>query len=195
MGGVETLKKLKQKEGFNTPVIALTADAIQGKSTKYKEVGFDDYLAKPINRAELKRVLSTYINSNESVKVEVKNMDEVLNEEYLKNNDIDVEHGIELLGDINMYNDTLRDFLSENETRIPNMKEYKEKSDLENYAILAHALKSDSKYLGFKKLAELAYNHELNGKDNNADYINSNYDELMSEVQNIEKIVKKYLEG
>ena len=62
MSGVETLKKLKQIETFNTPVVALTADAMEGKSTKYIEVGFNDYLSKPINKDELKRVLDKCLN-------------------------------------------------------------------------------------------------------------------------------------
>ena len=49
---------------------------------------------------------------------------------------------------------------------------------MKNYAILAHAMKSDSKYLGFKKLAELALNHELKGKEDDSNYVNENYDEL-----------------
>lgn len=62
MSGVEKLKKLKEIDGFNTPVVALTADAMEGKSTKYIEVGFNDYLSKPINKEELKRVLDKCLN-------------------------------------------------------------------------------------------------------------------------------------
>ena len=42
-GQNKTPKKLKQIETFNIPAVALTADAIQGKSNKYLEVGFNDY--------------------------------------------------------------------------------------------------------------------------------------------------------
>lgn len=62
MSGVETLKQLKLIPNFNTPVVALTADAIQGKSNKYIEVGFIDYLSKPIQNHELKRVLNKCLN-------------------------------------------------------------------------------------------------------------------------------------
>jgi len=65
MSGVETLKKLKEIDNFNTPVVALTADAMEGKSTKYIEVGFNDYLSKPINKEELKRVLNKCLNGND----------------------------------------------------------------------------------------------------------------------------------
>ena len=62
MNGVETLKKLKEIEGFNTPVIALTADAMEGVANKYIDEGFDDYLAKPINRETLKKALNKFLN-------------------------------------------------------------------------------------------------------------------------------------
>ena len=92
-----------------------------------------------------------------------------------------------------MYDETLEAFLTESETRLPKMKEFKESKDLNNYAILAHAMKSDSKYLGFTKLAELSYNHEIKGKENDLEYILGHYDSLMNEANRIINVVKKYL--
>lgn len=61
LSGVETLKKLKEIEDFNIPVIALTANAISGMKEKYLSDGFNDYLAKPINKLELQRVLEEFL--------------------------------------------------------------------------------------------------------------------------------------
>ena len=61
MSGKETLAKLKQINGFNTPVIALTANAIEGMKEEYLNLGFNDYLSKPIEKKELERVLRTYL--------------------------------------------------------------------------------------------------------------------------------------
>ena len=63
MSGVETLKKLKEIPGFNTPTIALTANALTGMKEKYLSDGFNDYLAKPINKDELNRIINKYLNS------------------------------------------------------------------------------------------------------------------------------------
>ena len=60
--GSETLAELKQISGFNMPVVVLTANAIEGMKQKYLDMGFDDYLAKPIAKEELKRVLQKYLN-------------------------------------------------------------------------------------------------------------------------------------
>lgn len=62
MSGVETLHKLKEIDGFATPVVALTANAVTGMKEKYLNDGFDDYLAKPINRDELNNMVAKYLN-------------------------------------------------------------------------------------------------------------------------------------
>ena len=63
MSGVETFKKLQEIEGFDTPVIALTANAIAGMKENYLKQGFNDYISKPIDKKELERVLTTYLNA------------------------------------------------------------------------------------------------------------------------------------
>ncbi len=61
MNGIETLRRLKTIEGFDIPVIALTADAIEGTDEKYLNAGFDAYLSKPIDRYDLDRMLNKYL--------------------------------------------------------------------------------------------------------------------------------------
>ena len=53
MNGEETLRKLKEIEGFETPVIALTADAEVGSQEKYVNEGFVDYIAKPFSKMQI----------------------------------------------------------------------------------------------------------------------------------------------
>ena len=63
MSGVETLQKIKVEiPEFDIPVIALTANALTGMREKYLADGFNDYLAKPINKDELNRVINEYLN-------------------------------------------------------------------------------------------------------------------------------------
>ena len=61
MKGPEVLKNLKAQVGFNTPVIALTADVISGMEDKYIKEGFDDCLPKPIVEEELFYLLKRYL--------------------------------------------------------------------------------------------------------------------------------------
>lgn len=237
MDGIETLKNLKQLENFNSKVIALTADAVEGAKEKFLNAGFDEYVSKPIDKNFLDSVINKLLNNNqikENVEVnktekiekkqplfsdipsELLDMDKSLDEieidssslnsnvnneevkeqhniDYLKQNNIDVEHGIELLGDIEMYNETLEEFMSNIEERKNKLEKFKESNDMPNYAIEAHALKSDSKYLGFTALAELAFNHEMKSKENDLEYITNNYEGLITELNKVIEIVKRYL--
>ena len=57
MSGEETFSKLKEINGFNTPVIALTADAVAGAKEKYESEGFIDYIAKPFTKDQISEKL------------------------------------------------------------------------------------------------------------------------------------------
>ena len=110
----------------------------------------------------------------------------------LKNNGVNVEKSLELFGDMDTYNETLETFLGEIDEKINNIKKYKEIADMANYAILVHSLKSDAKYFGFDKLAELSYNHELESKANHIYYVYDHFEELMNETDRILNIVREY---
>lgn len=207
MTGIETLANLKKIIGFNIPTVALTANAISGMREKYLECGFDDYLSKPIDKIKLEVVLRKFLknhninepmtnNVTESVNnniVEEVNVNINNNIELLISNGVNVDSGIELLGDIETYNETLATFLNEIDERLANIESYRVINDMPNYAILVHAMKSDAKYLGFTKLAELSYNHEMASKANDINYVNSNYNELITEATRITSLVRKYL--
>lgn len=58
MDGIHTLYNLKNRaSGFDTPVVVLTANAIDGSMEMYLREGFCDYLSKPIDQVELDRIL------------------------------------------------------------------------------------------------------------------------------------------
>lgn len=61
LDGISTLNKLKEIENFNTPVVVLTADAMEGQKEKYLASGFNDYISKPIDKGELSRVLKKFL--------------------------------------------------------------------------------------------------------------------------------------
>ena len=117
----------------------------------------------------------------------------MFNTQILTDNGVNLEKSLELFGDIATYNDNLDEFIDGIEKSLADLKKYKENADMANYAIIVHSIKSDAKYFGFEKLAELAYNHEMQSKDNNMYYVYDNYDELMTEINRIVNLVKEYM--
>ena len=112
--------------------------------------------------------------------------------EMLKSNGINVEKSLEVLGDMDMYNETMDDFLGDINNKVNLLNTYKGNGDMANYAIYAHSLKSDARYLGFEKLAELSLNHEMAGKGNDSAYVSAHFEELIREADRIVTICKNY---
>ena len=61
LSGTDTLKQIKEEKIYDGPIVVLTANALTGEKEKYLGLGFDDYLAKPIENIELNRVLKKYL--------------------------------------------------------------------------------------------------------------------------------------
>jgi len=59
------------------------------------------------------------------------------------------------------------------------LKQALETGDMRNYSVNVHALKSNSKSLGAKELADIAYSHELKSKEGDVAFCRDNWDELL----------------
>ena len=153
------------------------------KKKKRYYIFFLKYIDSFIKNELTKKIVCDIINIGDSMR----------DVNLLINGGVDVNSSLELFGDMEMYNETLQDFLNGVSKKIADIKRYKESSDMPNYAILVHSLKSDSKYLGFTKLAELAYNHEMKSKENDITYVYNNYDSLMAEASRIINLASQYM--
>ncbi len=76
MSGETTLSKLKEISDFNTPVIALTADAVRGAQEKYEEEGFIDYIAKPFTKEEIKEKIEKLFSNDNQKSIDKENNSE-----------------------------------------------------------------------------------------------------------------------
>ena len=222
MDGETALKKLKEDPSFNIPVVAVTADAVSGAEEKYIKEGFAFYLAKPFKKDQVKIILDkvfekkkikknidwekedvyvitdktvdlndiiSEIKPDEGEKIE----DKHLNKEYLLSCGVNLDSALELLGDMDMYNETMKTYKDDSLERIKKLEIFLREKDMENYAIEVHALKSDSKYLGFMSLADIAFEHEKKSKENDYDYIKDHFEELINEYEKYKEIMNNYL--
>lgn len=113
---------------------------------------------------------------------------------FLRSNNVNVDQSLQILGDVDTYNEVIKEFYNGVDEKLKLIETYKNNNDLANYAIYAHSLKSDARYLGFANLASISYNHEMESKAGNISYVNDHYNELIEEANNVIKVVKAYLE-
>ena len=111
---------------------------------------------------------------------------------FLKQNGVDVDKGIENRMDFETYNEILLDFCDTFVEEVNKFNAYKIAGDMVNYEIIVHALKSNCRTLGFMNTGEMFYQHELASKQNDINYVNEHYNELINEVNRVYAILTNY---
>lgn len=64
MNGIEAFKRITENEenpNHDTPIIMLTANAVSGAKEEYMDIGFKDYLSKPVSGKQLIEMLGKYL--------------------------------------------------------------------------------------------------------------------------------------
>ena len=111
---------------------------------------------------------------------------------FLIQNGIDVDKGIENTMDFETYDELLIDFCDTFVEEVNKFNTFKLAGDMFNYEIIVHALKSNCRTLGFMNTGEMFYQHELASKQNDINYVNEHYNELINEVNKVYAILTKY---
>ncbi|MGN0638458.1 MAG: ATP-binding protein [Huintestinicola sp.] len=177
MDGVEATRAIRAMEGDyykKLPIIALTANAVNGARDMFISSGFNDFMPKPIEMSSLDRVLKAWL-PKELIKAPSGEMRypggdrrkprTQTAQPQKKDGLISEETGIFYTGgDREAYNDILGVYVRKSGEKLEQIKDLFEKKDWKNYVIEVHALKSSSLTIGAKQLSEMAKELELAGK-------------------------------
>lgn len=170
MDGVEATLMIRGFEDEyykKLPIIALTANAVNGVKEMFLSNGFNDFVAKPIELSALDKALKTWLPKEKQQRpvveaAEPKKPDADEQEEY---DLISPAMGITYTGgDEDAYLDILYTFITKAEDKRNTIQRLFDEKDWKNYVIEVHALKSSALSVGCVKLSELAKRVELAGK-------------------------------
>ncbi|MEE1362676.1 MAG: ATP-binding protein [Selenomonadaceae bacterium] len=159
MDGVEAMLKIREiPEHKDSVIIALTANAISGMKEQYMQMGFNGFLAKPLEAKDLDDCLREFLPEAYITKLDkpLSTKQDIVDEEILRQVYSDGRKKLKLLGDL------------------------VEKEDYDNYVIEVHALKSVAKLIGEDELSELARQHEMAGKNGDYMLIKKGFDKLIA---------------
>lgn len=187
MDGIETVQKLRKMEGIrkNLPVIALTANVFSDAKTYFKEQGFSDFLAKPINVKELHNTLLQYLQEKAILRIAEKKQNESFVPEKIRAcfaslKHFDVDASLEYFDhSADFYLEMLKTFRQGLLERRNELDGIYENRDIKLFTIHVHAIKSASKSVGALEFSELAKIMEDFGHQNNWKSISQKYQELL----------------
>jgi len=165
VNGYEATRILRSK-GIKTPIVALTAGAMEGDDKKCIEAGCDDYLSKPIEHSKLIEALSKYLENDALPKdgdFTVKSDNDKVNENYLSQMDapdneevIDwaqmVAHGL----DEQSMKEIIPTYVNDNKEHLRGLISAVKTSNAKDVQSHAHAIKGAGRNLGVARLSELA---------------------------------------
>ena len=173
--GVETLQKMKTLHNNlndETPVIALTANAVSGAREQYINAGFKNYVSKPIDSAALEAMLIKYLPPDKVhiADEEDKPVEESKLPDWLSTvKGLNTKEGVKHCGSVDAYLDTLKIFADAVKSGVNEIAGFYQKSDWKNYTTKVHALKSSARVIGADELSDRAKRLEDAG---NSGYIN-----------------------
>lgn len=202
MDGVLTFEKLhgdKSSPNFETPVIMLTANALAGMREQYMDVGFADYVSKPVRGAKLEEAIRRNLPESlikpaspeipaEAVSTEPSGFADICGAVPELNVNAALQY---CCGSAELLNDLLHDF-TEND-HFSDLKAAFEEKRWEDYRRHAHSLKSTSLMIWLTGLSERARASELALKGGCTEFAELNHDSLIEEYSALLGKIKDYL--
>lgn len=206
MDGVETLHRIRQKQGNyfkKIPAVALTANAIGGMREVFLEEGFQDFMAKPVELSVLERVLKR--NLPQEKLIYVKNEDNarmqgitpgdgpvaLAADTGLLEGQFDRKLGMKYCGGLENYIEVLKLTYREGPDGKEKLQACFDNKDWKNYTVYAHALKSSMMNIGERKLSVMAKELEEASKRGDIGFILSHHQDAMLEYGHVLEIMGK----
>lgn len=200
MDGEETLhaiRKLKGDSYKTLPVIVLTANASQGAKEMFIDMGFQDFIPKPLEIRTLHNKLNKWLKPDmhsAAVEYRVVETDDYDSDDEA-NDDIDFKEGLSRIGSMPIYLKTLKNF-SNTITKKLDIIRQSFPDDMKTFVIEVHGLKGLAATVSANKLAAYSLKLENMGKDNDIEGIRpllDEYYEYMLKVKDItEELLSRY---
>lgn len=196
--GVETTHIIRRfhTEYDNVPIIALTANAVNGTKERFCAEGMNDFVAKPIELRILISKVKKWLPEEKIQKIHAKkapNKTEVPTED-IAIGDLDTAYAIKSLGNEQLFRTVLKEYYRVIEKKVNLIKSLEEQEDWPAYTIEVHALKSASKQIGAMSLSDKAAAMEKAGNAKDGETIHKCTDEMLEQYSGYLSVLQPFCE-
>jgi CheY-like chemotaxis protein len=211
MDGIESadaIRALGTEYAKNVPIIALTANAIQGTEKMFYEHGFQAFISKPIDIMEMDSVIRKWVR-NESQENEFGSdvpetgtssasdiipIDENDEKTEIVIPEVDTKKGLSYYaGETDIYLALLRSYVTNTHGNLDRLKAVS-KETLPDYVIAVHGLKGTSAGIGAEGVRETAANLETMSRAGDLDGVLLQNDKLIKDTEAVVANIRAWLE-
>lgn len=198
MDGVETTRVIRRMLGENgqVPIIALTANAVDGTRELFISEGMDDFVTKPIELRIIISKLKKWLPKEKIIREKRREDKEENNPEKtaakIQIKGLDIVSAMKLLGNEELFWSVLKEYYRVIEKKWNLIKEYEQKEKWKEYTVEVHGLKSASRQIGANNLADMAESMEAAGNAQNAELIHKTTPVMLEEYIKYKDILKPY---
>jgi len=217
MDGIETteaIRSLGTEYAKNVPIIALTANAIQGTEEMFYKHGFQAFISKPIDIIELDSVLRKWVRNEPTENSSIPTTTPDTTEPSIPSNSynsedsnegneenpvisipgVDTEKGLSLYGDdLDIYLPTMRSYVTNTLEVLQKLKNVSKES-LPEYVINVHGVKGSSATVGAEIVRESAAKLEELARAGDMQGILERNERFIKGTENIVANIKTWLE-
>jgi CheY-like chemotaxis protein/HPt (histidine-containing phosphotransfer) domain-containing protein len=195
LDGVETTRIIRRLHPSydDVPIIALTANAIEGVKEVFLQEGMNDFVAKPIEVRTFVKTIRKWLPESK-IKTGFVSVEKDDEDEEIIISGLDTDAAIELLGNKKLYWSILKEYYRAIPTKSVRIKELETNEDYKNYTIEVHALKSGSRQIGAMELGDMAAALEQAGHDGDIETIKANTDTMLQKYVSYIDLLKPYCE-
>lgn len=197
LDGVETTHIIRRfhRDYKDVPIIALTANAVEGVQEMFVEEGMNDFVAKPIELKFIASKLKQWLPADKIQRSSMIQKEENMTEEpELQIEGLDVEYSLGLLGTKELYMAVLKDYYQAIDKKVEMILKYQSAEDWQGYTVEVHALKSASRQIGALELSDLAESLEAAGNKKNVALIQEKTEDMLKWYASYKDILAKYFQ-
>jgi len=195
LDGVETTHIIRRfhKEYENIPIIALTANAVEGTKEMFCREGMNDFVPKPIELRMLIGKVKKWLPPEKikkthgtlGVQKQAESGDIIVG-------DLNVAFAMKFLGSEELFWTILKVYYKSIEKKSKLIKELEEQENWPDYTIEVHALKSSSRQIGASALSEKAAALEKAGNAKDSVFIHRRTDEMLEQYRNYLAVLEPF---
>lgn len=192
MDGFEATRRIRKLKGEKAkiPIVAVTANALKGDDERCRASGMDDYLPKPIQIEDLKRLLERWTQPTEERSLKMKKTQNRTGERL----DSEVLNGLRDLtgpGEEDLLTELIDTFKDMAGPLLKDLSQAIQNKKYVNVMHLAHKLKGSSRNLGARAMSEICEKLEECGRNSDLKDGNELFEKLQSEYRDTVAILEK----